>query len=328
MRWWLVLLVLVSTQGAFAQHRFADSQVKSPFLRPDTTLNKTKVAIVGAGTVSIFSGAMVVLGQYWYKNYPKSSFQFFNDSKEWMGQDKAGHVFGTYFVSRWTTGMYRWTGMKDRTAIILGGVSGTVMISSIEMLDAFSAKWGFSGYDLMANTTGAALFVAQELAWKEQRITLKISAHRPSYPADLKDRAAQLYGSNPLEVALKDYNALITWASVNVSSFMKKDRAFPRWLSVSVGYGANGMFGGFANRWCKDDAGVEYEDCSYAQQVDRTDVRRYPQFYLSVDVDFTRIPTRRPWLKAIFNVINVIKVPAPTLEFNPVDKIKFHPLFF
>lgn len=329
MRIILSILISISLLGSLqAQQYFTDSQVRSAFLRPDTTLNKGKAALVGGSILGIYGGALGFLSHYWYKDYPRGRFRFFNDGREWMGQDKMGHVYTTYIESRWAVGLFRWTGMKDRNAIIIGGLTGSFLQTSIEILDGFSTKWGFSGYDILANTAGSALVIAQELAWQEQRITLKISASRHSYPADVRGRAEALYGTRPIETALKDYNALTTWASVNISSFMKKDRAFPRWLSVSVGYGANGMLGGFANQWCEGDAGVNYEDCPMAQRVERPDIRRYPQFYLSLDIDFTRIETKKAWLKVLFNLINVLKVPAPTLEFNPVHKVRFHPLFF
>lgn len=305
----------------------APAQQRIRFIEPDTIKNPLKVGLVSGGILGTYSLALGGLNYYWYKDYPRSKFHFFNDGREWMGVDKAGHVFNSYYQSRWALGMYRWTGVKNRTAVWVGGLTGTFLQSSIEILDGFSDKWGFSYYDFMANMAGSALVIGQELTWGEQRIVLKISAHRPSYPADLKDRAASLYGTSAPEVLLKDYNAITTWASINIASFMKRDRGFPKWLNVAVGYGANGLYGGFDNRWCLQ-RDVEYCDCDPAMRVERKDIRRYPQFYLSLDVDLTRIKTKSKVLKALFGTFNIIKIPAPTLEFNPVDKVKFHPLFF
>ncbi|MDX2002470.1 MAG: DUF2279 domain-containing protein [Chitinophagales bacterium] len=316
----LLILLLFIVHGVSAQ-------AKRPFFRPDTTLNKTKVWIAGGSTVGIYTGALVVLNEYWYKGYPRSRFHFFNDSKEWMGIDKCGHIYSSYVESRWATGIFRWTGMKERQAIWIGGMTGAFLQTSIEILDGFSEKWGFSGYDILANTAGSMMVIGQELAWKEQRITLKISAFPQSYPDDLRPRAKDLFGNTAVELFLKDYNAITTWASVSIGSFIKKPTKFPKWICVSVGYGANGLYGGFENRWCKD-SNTDVLDCDPANVVDRTDVRRYPQFYLSMDVDFTKIKTRSPVLKSLFNVINVIKVPFPAVEFNPVDKVKVHPIFF
>ena len=305
----------------------AQAQTRIPFTQPDTVKNPLRVGLVSGGILGTYGLALGGLNYYWYKDYPRSKFHFFDDGREWMGVDKAGHMFNSYYQSRWAMNMYRWTGVKNRTAVWVGGLTGTFLQSSIEILDGFSDKWGFSNYDFLANMAGSALVIGQELTWGEQRIVMKISAHRPAYPADLEPSAASLYGTTPPEILLKDYNAITTWFSFNVSSFMKRERNFPKWLNVAVGYGANGMYGGFANQWCLTP-NTEYCDCDPSQQVSRTDVRRYPQFYLSLDIDLTRIKTKSKALRALFGVFNIIKIPAPTIEFNPVDKVKFHPLFF
>ena len=54
----------------------------------------------------------------------------------------------------------------------------------------------------------------------------------------------------------------------------------------------------------------------------------YRQFYLSLDVDLTKISTKSKLLKTVFSVVNFIKIPSPTLEFNGKGHIKFHYLYF
>jgi hypothetical protein len=55
---------------------------------------------------------------------------------------------------------------------------------------------------------------------------------------------------------------------------------------------------------------------------------RYRQFYLSMDVDLTRIKTKSKVLKGIFSVVNFIKIPFPALEYNSLGQVKFHFLYF
>lgn len=302
--------------------------VKRPFFKPSTSLHKGKVTLVTGGILGIYGGALGVMGKQWYAGYERTSFQFFNDGREWIGFDKWGHVWGSYFQSRWGVGMYRWTGMNDKAAIWVGGLTGTFLQSSIEILDAFSAKWGFSYWDFMANMGGSALVISQELLWKEQRIVMKYSAFPQEYPDELQYRTDFLYGERPLELMLKDYNAGTIWLSANIESFIQKETRFPKWLNVAVGYGVHGVYGGFDNRWCRDPQKIDYCDCDPANQVDRSDIDRYAQIYLSLDVDFTRVKTSSPFVKVLLNFLNLIKVPAPTLEFNREDGIVFHPIFF
>ena len=54
----------------------------------------------------------------------------------------------------------------------------------------------------------------------------------------------------------------------------------------------------------------------------------YRQFYLSLDLDLTKIETKSKLLQSIFSVVNFIKVPSPTLEINTKGNIKFHYMFF
>jgi hypothetical protein len=75
-------------------------------------------------------------------------------------------------------------------------------------------------------------------------------------------------------------------------------------LNVAAGYGADGMIGGYSNPPLADGFGnpLAFE--------------RYRQFYLSLDIDLTRIKTRSPFLKAALMAFGFIKIPAPALEFN------------
>jgi hypothetical protein len=94
-----------------------------------------------------------------------------------------------------------------------------------------------------------------------------------------------------------------------------------------VGYGAEGLYGGFDNYWCAD-AGLKPEQCPEAQLITRYDVPRQRQYFLSLDVDLTRIETRKPFLRTLFGVISVIKVPSPALEYRSGQGIKGHWIYF
>ncbi|MEX0812569.1 MAG: DUF2279 domain-containing protein [Chitinophagales bacterium] len=303
----------------------AQDRKSAQFFKPDTTLNKMKVGVVTGSILTIYGGALIGLNQYWYKDIPRSRFHFHNDGRDWMQIDKAGHIYSAYFQSRWAVGMYRWTGMEDKKAIWVGGMTGTFLQSSIEILDAFSADWGFSAWDFGANVLGSAIVISQELAWKEQRISLKISTIPQKYPeGELKNRASDLYGTSLPELFLKDYNAVTTWASVNIASFIKRDTRFPDWINIAVGYGARNMYGGSENIWCTEE-GTKAGDCPPGMIVDRTDVQRNRQFYISPDIDFTRIPVRRKGFKILLNMLNMVKVPFPSLEINTQGKVRVQP---
>ena len=214
--------------------------------------------------------------------------------------DKVGHVITAYYVGRVGIDFLKWGGMERKKAIWYGGMLGSVYQTTIEVLDGFSTEWGFSTGDFAANTAGSLLAISQELLWDEQRIVLKYGFQKSRYAV----YRPNLLGKNLNENLLKDYNGQTYWLSVNPSSFMSKSTGFPQWLNIAIGYGAGGMTGGYTNPPATDDYGnsITFE--------------RYRQFYLSLDVDLTRIKTRSAFLKTICTVIGFIKIPAPALEFN------------
>ncbi|MGL6268110.1 MAG: DUF2279 domain-containing protein, partial [Chitinophagaceae bacterium] len=181
--------------------------------------DKKKIWIVGGSQVALWAGSFMLLNQAWYADYPRQSFHFFNDWKEWQQMDKAGHAWTSYQISRLSGDMWKWTGINEKKAVWLGGISGVAYTSIIEILDGFSAEWGFSTGDMLMNIAGSGLYVAQQLAWKEQRFQLKMSYFPFAYePGDLA-RARDLFGETVVAKILKDYNAQTYWLSANLSSF-------------------------------------------------------------------------------------------------------------
>lgn len=281
-------------------------------------LNKRRLWLVAGAHAAFWAGSYITLNKAWYADYPKQSFHFFNDNREWNQVDKAGHAWTTYQVSRFSAALWRWTGLHERKSTWLGGVSSIAYQSIIEIQDGFSSEWGFSWGDMLANTLGAATFVAQQLAWKEQRIQIKLSYWPYDYTGhDLTVRRNQLFGSSLPERILKDYNSQTYWLSANLHAFWK-DGSLPPWLNLAAGYAGNGMLGGFANTWT-DKQGNTFN---------RTDIPRVRRFLLSPDIDLSHIYSNKKWVRTLLSVINMIKIPAPALELNSKGVVKLHALYF
>lgn len=266
-------------------------------------VDKKKFVIVAAGNAVFYTGSYLLLNKAWYADYEKSGFHFFNDNPEWNQMDKAGHVWSTYQVSRVSARVWQWTGISRSQAAIAGGISGMVYQSIIELQDAYSAAWGFSWGDVAANVAGAGLFVFQDLGWQQQKIVVKMGYHPYNYPPDLLARRDQLFGKSTAERIFKDYNAQTYWISGNLSLLLR-DKRIPSWLNVSLGYGADGMYGGRANYWSDEEG----------QVFDYTHIARSRQVYLSPDIDLTRIKTKSKTLRSIFSVVNAFRIPMPALE--------------
>lgn len=283
-----------------------------------TVPNKKRVWLVAGGNVVGYSSAMVGLYSAWYKNYPQSGFHTFNDFGEWKQMDKVGHFYAAYIESRGSMEMWRWTGIDRKKRIWIGGMSGAVYQTVIEILDGFSSQWGWSWGDFGANMLGSGALVAQELAWDDQRIKLKFSFHRKTYDQpDLDHRSDVIFGRTTGERLLKDYNGQTYWASVNLKPFFPKSN-LPDWLSVSLGYGAEGLFGARSNL-AKDEAG--------AVIFDRRDIPRYRQWFLAPDIDLSKIKTNKKAVKFMLTFLSAFKFPMPSIEYSK-GGFKLHALHF
>jgi hypothetical protein len=262
--------------------------------------NKKHLALVVGAEAVLYGGSLIGLNQLWYKDYPRSSFHFFNDNEEWLQMDKIGHFTTSYYVGRVGVGLLKWSGVERKKAIWYGGMLGSVYQSTIEILDGYSSEWGFSVGDFAANTAGSFLVVGQELAWNEQRIVLKYSFRQSEFAA----YRPNVLGKNLQENLLKDYNGQTYWLSVNPSSFMSNETKFPKWLNVAFGYGADGMTGG------------NFNPPYIYGNGNQSHFERVRQYYLSFDVDLTRIKTKSKFLKTVFYTVGFIKIPAPSVEFS------------
>lgn len=318
----LILVFLCSPPGpAKAQDSPAyrnDSIISNDSSYPASQKNKQRRILVTGLNVAFYGGSLLALNQAWYKNEERTAFHTFNDAREWLQVDKSGHLWTAYHTGRAAAKLWEWTGLNHRQSTWIGGLSGFAYLTGIEFLDAHSAKWGWSWSDIGANILGSGLFISQELVWKEQRVQVKFSFHRKSYNESmLEDRADDLYGAGFAERMLKDYNAQTYWLSLNLKSFLPETK-FPAWLNLAVGYGADGMFGGFENAW-KIPGGSE---------ITRSDIPRKRQFYLAPDIDFTKIKTKSKFLKTGFMILNAFKCPAPALMIDSKGKWKGYALYF
>lgn len=287
------------------QYRNPDSKFYA-----DTTVNKKRTWAVCGLAFGTYGAVYTGLGAAWYANQATSSFRWFEDLDEWKQVDKTGHVLGGYLGSAYTIRMMKWAGHKKSTAVWVGGLTGFLMVNTIEVFDGFSPAYGASPSDIGFNALGSLTAVANELLWNEQRLQWKISYH----PTDWHLQRPDLLGTG-VERLVKDYNGHTFWMSARVHSFLpegKFKQIYPRWLNVAVGYGAEGLIGG----WGDPDPAV--------QAAIRE--REYRQFYLSFDIDLSMIKTKSPFLDFLLGTINFIHIPMPALEMSRKG-VRFRPVF-
>ncbi len=298
-----------------------DNSVQNDLKANNTTseVNKKRLSWTLSLGSAVYVGSSVALYDAWYKDYPSSGFHFFDDTAEWRGVDKAGHIFSGYFQSEWAYKTWRWTGLNETESIWAGAATGFLAQTTLEVMDGFSSQWGFSIGDFGANVVGIGGFAWQQATWGEQRIRLKTSSshidyHRRYGDQIYQDRADELYGTGFFTRYLKDYNAQTTWLSANVRSFFPKSK-LPKWFNVAVGYGAENLFGGFSN-------------ALPSQDISLLDTPRYSQFFISLDADLSKIDTSSPFLRTLLDILNVVKMPFSTIEINTLGEVKFYAFRF
>jgi len=297
------MTLLLFSLNAFSQYK------PQGLLNPSPVINESRVKIVIAGETVITAAATTVLYFLWYKGFKHSRFHLFNDNNEWLNMDKVGHATSAYNIAAGQYDIMRWSGVDNKHASLIAGISALGYMSVIEVLDGFSEKWGFSTGDMLANLSGSAIFVGQQMLWKQQRIQMRVSFHNSIYarynPSEL--------GNNWRQRLLKDYNGQTYWLSFNISSFLPAGNNFPRWMTADVGYGAEGMIGATSNPSVVDGQPVPLFE-------------RYRKFYLGVGGEFKK-PGKQLLPFPLWG--NIVRLPSPAAEVKlNTFKPKFKAFYF
>ncbi len=272
-------------------------------------INRKRLALTLTAEGLFYAGGMSYLGFIWYKDVPRVPFQFYNDNAGYLQIDKFGHVYGAYLESYLGYHALRASGVKKTPALIFGGSLGLLLQTPIEIFDGLYEGWGFSWGDMAANTAGALLMTGQEALFDEQILQYKFSFWRSPYA----DMAGGYLGDNFLESFFYDYNGHSYWLSMNANRLLP-GKPLPSWVNVAVGYSANGMFGEFTNRTRWGSTIIP-------------PTPRERQLLLSLDIDWRKIPTDSPWLRALFQGLSFVKLPFPALEYS-AGRFSGHWLYF
>lgn len=295
-----VVFLCIAVQLAEAQH----------FLPPSDIYRQDRLKKVVITEAAITTALSVGLYFLWYKKFPGSRFHFFNDNREWLQMDKAGHATTAYNAGVLQYDLMRWCGVKKNDAIIIGSATALGGLTIIELLDGFSTHWGFSKGDMLANLVGTAIFASQQRWWDQQRITMKFSAHLSPYAQYHGGELGNSFASR----ILKDYNGQSYWLSLNIRSFLPSSSRFPAWPALSLGYGADGMTGGHYN-----PAVVKEKPVPHFERTRR--------FMLSADADLFRVHSAAP-VDAATYMLKPFKLPSPTFEINSRGKVKLYPVYY
>jgi len=286
-KYWSVILIPVIIIIADFDLR---AQIDKDSVKTQSSIKTWQLlAVEGA----IYTGSMLALNEAWYKDYPRSSFHWFNDNDEWLQVDKVGHAYAGYQIACQNAYLLRKTGLSRKKALLLSSGMAFAAMSSIELFDGYSAEWGASSGDIIANSAGVVLFGVQELLWESQIIRMKYGYRASPYAS----KRPEILGENMALRLIKDYNAQSYWLSFSINKVTGLEK-IPPWVAFAVGYSAGGMVGGKENT-------EPFQN-----------ITRYRQFLLSPDIDWQSIPTNKKYLKILFRILNTVKIPLPALSFQ------------
>jgi hypothetical protein len=270
-------------------------------VQTDQSINKKRLRHISIAAATGYTIGLTGLYHLWYKNSEAQSFRFFNDNAEWKQVDKFGHFGSAFYLSYGTYKALRWSGLPQQRSSLISAATGFLMLLPIEVFDGFSDAYGASTGDLLANAGGATFFLGQQALWKEIRIYPKFSFH----PTQFSQLRPNVLGNGSVSEFFKDYNGQTYWFSFDIDKFV----AFPKWLNLTVGYGAENMV------YARD-----YQNLQHG-------FNPYRQYYLALDFDLTAIKTRSKALKTIIFFANIIRIPGPALSFS-THGTQFHPFYF
>ena len=269
---------------------------------PQDSIPTKKRVILSSSIIGLgYASSLIALYDVWYAEFPKSTFHFYNDGSNWMQMDKFGHGFSGYLLSQKAGDLYRWSGVKKSYPWIGFGI-GMSYLGALEFMDAYNQGWGFSTYDVLANFSGGALYLSQELIFKKQLVLPKFSFFPSKYAA----YRPEVLGKNFPEQLLKDYNGQTYWFSFPIGGFALSVKKM-NWLCLSLGYSVDQKLVG------DQDAYLDF--------------RAARQFLVSLDIDLTRLPIKNPTLKKVLSQLNMIKIPFSALMIQQ-GKFSFKPISF
>jgi hypothetical protein len=264
----------------------------------ERTVSNGRLGIVVTGVAVYDIAFYQTLKKPWWGG-EKSDFHVDND---WWGNysmevDKLGHAWGAQMLAVTSASAYEWSGMSRRESLFWGGVTSLATQTQVEVLDGYTAKYGFSLPDYAANIAGAFYPLMQEL-WSPLRlVTFKMSYHGRRYEADA-------YRGRAEPNRLEDYSRQTYWLAFDVNGMLPRDtrRWWPDWLGIAAGYGVDNAFA-----------------------KARSD--RIREYYLAVDLDPSRIRTGNRVLSMILAPFHWIHLPSPAIRFRD-DGTRVYALHF
>jgi hypothetical protein len=284
-----------STATAVAPAATGDSTRDSTALRSACGAGDESVQTRRVAAGAVFVGANAALYSYfkraWWSGTKAKHFFFHADwDEDFRDQDKFGHMFGGYQLTRLGEALLRGACASKAHALLWSAAYATAFQLQIEIYDGMYQKYGFSYADLIANTTGMAFAVAQQKYPTLRAIKPTMSYSRSAAMRNAKNIPGELRPS-------LDYSGQTYWFSTDVNALLP-DAAKPYWpsfLRVSAGHSITD--------WVNPKTGAT--------------MRAQRKLLLSIDLDIEKLPGDNPIWRTVKRNLSYAHLPSPALQLTP-----------
>lgn len=285
----LSLPSILSAQAAVQAAAPATTQVGvcgSPAYRATSRATVGGVAV--AGNVALYE----YFKRAWWNGQPAPHMWLnWEKNEPFREMDKFGHAWGGYHLSRIGSELLGGACVSRTKAVWWSAAYAAAFQLQIELWDGKQAAYGFSPFDLAANTAGASYAVAQQYVPALRSIKPTISYSRTL----ASKRYGRAQGSQLRPTT--DYSGQTYWLSVDMDEMLPDAAArwWPGFLRASVGHSI-----------------TDYVDPNTGRGVWG---RR--EFVLTLDVDPEKLPGQNHLWRRAKHELSYYHFPAPALVLTP-----------
>jgi hypothetical protein len=268
-------------------------------------LTPAQLNAVRAGVATAFVGGNAYLYHYfkkaWWSGERAPHFFFHADwDQQFRDQDKFGHMFGGYHLARIGYAGLREACVSDKKAIFWSAAYAAAFQLQIEIFDGQFKKYGFSYADMIANTTGQALAVMQELHPRLRAIKPTFSYHKTQALTNTENGTI----GGELRPSL-DYSGQTYWFSADMNELLPDGakKYWPPFIRLSIGHSVT--------------------DWINPQTADAQRAKR--KILLTLDFDADKLPGNAPWWRSVKRTLSYYHFPVPALQLTPkLDLIRWY----
>ena len=290
--------VSLCASAAAAQSPFKTDTVGDSVSVPHSstcTKSGSDLEAARAGVAGVFAGGNALLYRYfkraWWSGERAPHFFFRADwDEDFRDQDKFGHLFGGFQLARTGDALFRDACASKQHALLWSAAYATLFQLQIEIFDGLYKKYGFSYADVLANTTGMVLAVAQNKHPALRAIKPTMSYHRTAAMKNARNIPGELRPS-------LDYSGQTYWFSADVNALLPENARgyWPSFLRISAGHSITD--------WIDPKTG--------------TQMRAQRKLLLTIDLDLEKLPGDNPIWKRLKHNLSYAHLPSPALQLTP-----------